>query len=206
MCLTFFIKHQRYPTHSTLQGFAVDCNTLFALGGDYLTIIWIGSVNELGNDKNITKWIEGNYICIYDESGRIKGHIGIQYDITEHVNEQNKLVELLKTFEEDFTKALELAIEGRMPAAGRHRRCIVLLQLERIDATTARKKGFMSKSRHRRTSAIEPTEQSRTLWPDTRSMTWAGCSALVRPGGLLVLCLCVAAKGGSFPPCCGVSQ
>jgi len=63
---------------------------------------------SITNDKNITKWIEGNYICIYDESGRIKGHIGIQYDITEHVNEQNKLVELLKTFEEDFTKNNEL--------------------------------------------------------------------------------------------------
>jgi len=36
-------------------------------------------------------WIEGDYICFYDKSGNIKGHFGIQIDITEHINTINSL-------------------------------------------------------------------------------------------------------------------
>ena len=59
-------------------------------------------VMRITNDENVLKWIEGNYICLYDESGRIKGHIGIQYDITEHVEEQNKYLNMLKSFESEW--------------------------------------------------------------------------------------------------------
>lgn len=37
-------------------------------------------------------WIEGDYICLIDESGRIKGHFGIQRDITEKINAENELI------------------------------------------------------------------------------------------------------------------
>ncbi len=42
-----------------------------------------------GNDI----WIEGNYICIYDEEGRIQGHFGIQQDVTARKNAENDLKE-----------------------------------------------------------------------------------------------------------------
>ena len=28
-------------------------------------------------------WIEGDYICLYDDQGRITGHFGVQHDITQ---------------------------------------------------------------------------------------------------------------------------
>jgi PAS domain S-box-containing protein len=38
-------------------------------------------------------WIEGNYICTYDEQGRITGHFGIQRDVTERKKAERKLKE-----------------------------------------------------------------------------------------------------------------
>jgi PAS domain S-box-containing protein len=35
--------------------------------------------------------VEGDYICLYDEQGRITGHFGIQRDITRQVEDQRKL-------------------------------------------------------------------------------------------------------------------
>ncbi|MEM7346714.1 MAG: PAS domain S-box protein [Chloroflexota bacterium] len=40
-------------------------------------------------------WLEGDYICIYDEQGRIKGHFGAQRDITarkQYEEEREKLI------------------------------------------------------------------------------------------------------------------
>ncbi len=40
-------------------------------------------------------WIEGEYVCLYDEHGRIEGHFGIQRDITERKlieQERNQLI------------------------------------------------------------------------------------------------------------------
>ncbi|WP_048601412.1 putative bifunctional diguanylate cyclase/phosphodiesterase [Rubeoparvulum massiliense] len=36
-------------------------------------------------------WVEGDYICIYDEAGRFRGHIGVQRDVTEHRMQEEKL-------------------------------------------------------------------------------------------------------------------
>ncbi|HEX7705269.1 MAG TPA: sigma 54-interacting transcriptional regulator [Thermoanaerobaculia bacterium] len=38
-----------------------------------------------------TIWIEGDYICLYDEEGRIRGHFGIQRDITERRRHEEML-------------------------------------------------------------------------------------------------------------------
>ena len=36
-------------------------------------------------------WIEGDYICLYDEKGRITGHFGVQNDITERKKTEDDL-------------------------------------------------------------------------------------------------------------------
>ncbi len=38
-------------------------------------------------------WIEGNYICIYDDDGRIAGHFGIQREVTDKKEKENDLKE-----------------------------------------------------------------------------------------------------------------
>lgn len=38
-------------------------------------------------------WIEGNYICIYDDDGRITGHFGIQRDVTDKREKESDLEE-----------------------------------------------------------------------------------------------------------------
>lgn len=45
--------------------------------------------------------IEGDYICLYDEAGRITGHFGIQRDITERAAQE----QALRESEEKFAKA-----------------------------------------------------------------------------------------------------
>ncbi len=36
-------------------------------------------------------WVEGNYTCLYDSEGRIRGHFGIQREVTERVEAQRAL-------------------------------------------------------------------------------------------------------------------
>ncbi|NOX18612.1 MAG: PAS domain S-box protein [Chlorobi bacterium] len=85
---------------------------IFENGEDYWQELYdegkLRLIMRITNDENISKWIEGNYICLYDESGRIKGHIGIQYDITEHINERDKYFNLLKSFETNRHDSYEL--------------------------------------------------------------------------------------------------
>ncbi len=49
---------------------------LFNQGRLYIT------ESEQRKQDGTPMWIEGNYICLYDEQGRITGHFGIQRDIT----------------------------------------------------------------------------------------------------------------------------
>jgi PAS domain S-box-containing protein len=45
-----------------------------------------GRVRAITEERTIDGrqiWIEGDYICLYDEEGRIRGHFGIQRDVTE---------------------------------------------------------------------------------------------------------------------------
>lgn len=38
-------------------------------------------------------WIEGDYVCLYDDDGRIRGHFGIQRDVTDQKIAEQKLIE-----------------------------------------------------------------------------------------------------------------
>ncbi|MBN1178511.1 MAG: PAS domain-containing sensor histidine kinase [Anaerolineae bacterium] len=53
-------------------------------------------------------WIEGDYICLYDDAGRITGHFGIQRDITL----RKQALEELRHSEETIRALMELAAQG----------------------------------------------------------------------------------------------
>ncbi len=52
-----------------------------------------------------TLHIEGEYLCIYDDLGRIVGHLGIQRDVTERKKSAEQLESLNKKLEEEMSKA-----------------------------------------------------------------------------------------------------
>ncbi|NJO85957.1 MAG: PAS domain S-box protein, partial [Synechococcaceae cyanobacterium RM1_1_27] len=53
-------------------------------------------------------WFDGDYICLYDDQGRITGHFGIQRDITE----QKRIQQNLQHSEERLRLATELSETG----------------------------------------------------------------------------------------------
>ncbi|PKP29305.1 MAG: hypothetical protein CVU01_00585 [Bacteroidetes bacterium HGW-Bacteroidetes-18] len=61
-------------------------------------------------------WIEGDYICLYDSKGRIKGLFGTQHDITNRKNTLNELqiskMELEEYFENDISADYILSVDG----------------------------------------------------------------------------------------------
>lgn len=61
-------------------------------------------------------WIEGDYFCLYDSKGSIKGLFGTQHDITNRKNALNELqlskMELEAYFEDDISADYILTIDG----------------------------------------------------------------------------------------------
>jgi PAS domain S-box-containing protein len=53
-------------------------------------------------------WVEGDYICIYDSQGRIRGHFGVQRDISD----RKKAEAALRDSEERFRATVEQAAVG----------------------------------------------------------------------------------------------
>ena len=51
------------------------------------------TTHERRLDDNTTIWIEGFYRCLYDDQGRIVGHLGIQRDMTNLKSMQSRLVQ-----------------------------------------------------------------------------------------------------------------
>lgn len=49
-------------------------------------------VMSISNTENKEIWVEGDYTCLKDDKGRIRGHFGIQRDITEKILAENELV------------------------------------------------------------------------------------------------------------------
>ena len=49
--------------------------------------------------------IEGDYICLYDEQGRITGHFGVQVDVTEHKRAEQKLLTTNHELEQAMAQA-----------------------------------------------------------------------------------------------------
>jgi len=75
-------------------------------------------------------WIEGDYICLYDEAGRITGHFGIQRDVTDrrqaeaalqesHDELEATLAELQETHEK-LIQQERLAAAGQLAAGNAH--------------------------------------------------------------------------------------
>lgn len=47
-----------------------------------------GHTHNITNERRLdgsTMWVEGDYMCFYDASGRITGHFGIQRDVTDRI-------------------------------------------------------------------------------------------------------------------------
>lgn len=86
-------------------------------------------------------WIEGNYICLYDEQGRITGHFGIQRDITGRKQAETALKSLNEELErhvEERTAALQqtnLALEESLETLRRAQE--QLIQSEKMAALGA---------------------------------------------------------------------
>jgi PAS domain S-box-containing protein len=79
---------------------------LFAHDLDYGREIWNqlfdeGRLHVETNERKLDGtpiWIEGDYICLYDQSGRIVGHFGVQRDISDRTLAQQALQESEERF------------------------------------------------------------------------------------------------------------
>ena len=53
-----------------------------------------GHTHSITNERRLdgsTMWVEGDYMCFYDATGRITGHFGIQRDVTDRVLAEEEL-------------------------------------------------------------------------------------------------------------------
>ncbi|GET43064.1 PAS domain-containing sensor histidine kinase [Microseira wollei] len=79
---------------------------LFAHDLDYGRQVWkqffdLGRLHVETNERKLDGtpiWIEGDYICLYDQSGRIVGHFGVQRDISDRKLAQQALQESEERF------------------------------------------------------------------------------------------------------------
>jgi len=58
------------------------------------TLFDAGHTHSITNERRIdgsTMWVEGDYMCFYDASGRITGHFGIQRDVTDRTRAAEEL-------------------------------------------------------------------------------------------------------------------
>jgi len=70
------------------------------------------TTHERRLDDNTTIWIEGFYRCLYDDQGRIVGHLGIQRDMTNLKSMQSRLVQ-----QEAYLRFM-IEVQEKLVAAG----------------------------------------------------------------------------------------
>ena len=71
----------------------------------------IEELEEQRLDTGLPFWVEGHYVCLYDDQGNILGHLGIQREVTPY-----KRLEALITQRERYL-AVVLAIQQQLLAS-----------------------------------------------------------------------------------------
>lgn len=91
-------------------------NDLFAHNLEYGRKIWRrlfdGGKLEIITDERLFDgtqvWIEGEYLCLYDDQGRIKGHFGVQRDISDRYQTEAALRESEERFRQIAENSQEI--------------------------------------------------------------------------------------------------
>ncbi|MDG2990251.1 PAS domain S-box protein [Candidatus Synechococcus calcipolaris G9] len=106
-------KQHRLPREELLGLTPLDCfaddlgkarqfwRALFDLGTLYTEL-------ELKRRDGSSFWIEGNYVCLYDDQGCIRGHFAVQRDITDRRRMQGQLEQKNQELELFFNSSLDL--------------------------------------------------------------------------------------------------
>jgi two-component system, sensor histidine kinase and response regulator len=64
-------------------------------------------------------YFEGDYVCLYDEQGRITGHFGVQMDVTERKRAEQELLETNRALERATLLANEMAAQAEAANAAK---------------------------------------------------------------------------------------
>ncbi|XFA72092.1 EAL domain-containing protein [Thermosynechococcaceae cyanobacterium Okahandja] len=79
---------------------------------------------ELVRQDGSSFWVEGNYVCLYNERQEIIGHFAVQRDISDRVRMQAELAQKTAELEYFFSSSLELFMiadtEGRLRRVNQH--------------------------------------------------------------------------------------
>ncbi|WP_298976434.1 EAL domain-containing protein [uncultured Thermosynechococcus sp.] len=79
---------------------------------------------ELQRRDGSSFWVEGNYVCLYNQSKEIIGHFGVQRDISDRVRFQAEIAQKTAELEYFFGSSLELFMiadsEGRLRRVNQH--------------------------------------------------------------------------------------
>jgi len=79
---------------------------------------------ELHRHDGSSFWMEGSYVCLYNENREIIGHFGVQRDISDRIRLQAEIVQKTAELEYFFGSSLELFMiadsEGRLRRVNQH--------------------------------------------------------------------------------------
>ncbi len=97
-------------------------NDFFAHDPDHGREVWTGLFDQgrlrIDSDERrfdgSPMWVEGDYLCLYDDAGRITGHFGVQRDITRRKELEKELLAKTQELEGFFDTALDLLFIGDM--------------------------------------------------------------------------------------------
>ncbi|MFN4279665.1 EAL domain-containing protein [Thermosynechococcus sp.] len=79
---------------------------------------------ELPRQDGSSFWIEGNYVCLYNQNQEIIGHFGVQRDISDRIRLQAEIAQKTAELEYFFSSSLELFMiadsQGRLRRVNQH--------------------------------------------------------------------------------------